>query len=108
MASYGAEWVKVIIGIHITCTTDTAQTPTHPTLVYNIFTSTLGTKCALPVSYARQQPWAAPDEPHLTHHFINSRGRVWCCFRLLFHPKYTQVIFVAGLLHFFGFGLDWI
>ena len=66
------------IGIHITCTTDTAQTLTHPTLMYNIFTSALGTKCTLPVSYARQQPWAAPAKPHLTHHFIYSRHRVRC------------------------------
>ena len=39
--------------------------------MYNIFTSTLGIKCALPVSYARQQSWAAPAEPHLSHRFIN-------------------------------------
>ena len=42
------------IDIHITCTTDTAQTLTHPTLMYNIFTSTLSIKCTLPVSYARR------------------------------------------------------
>ena len=42
----------MFIDIHIICTTDTAHTLTHLTLVNNIFTSTLGMKCALPVSYA--------------------------------------------------------
>ena len=41
------------MGIHVTCTTDTTHTLTHPTLMY-IFTSTLGIKCSLPVSYAQQ------------------------------------------------------
>ena len=71
-------WRRILIGIHITCTTDTAQTPNHPTLMYNIFTSTLGIKCTLPVSYACQQPRAAPADPHLPHHFIYCRHRTRC------------------------------
>ena len=70
--------IYTYIGIHRTCTTDTAQTFIHLTLMYNIFTSTLGTKCVLPVSYARQQPRAAPAEPHLTPHFIYRRRRARC------------------------------
>ena len=101
------------IGIHITCTTDTAQTLTHPTLMNNIFTSTLGIKCALPVSYARQQPRAAPAEPHLTHHFTNSRHHARCSFNLLLHPNTLLLLLVFGLLfgfpgHCFGFDSLWL
>ena len=75
----------------ITCTTDTAQTPVHPALMYNIFTSTLGVKCMLPVSYTRQQPRAAPAEPHLTSHFIYRRHRGRCSSAYSLSPKtYTQ------------------
>ena len=96
------------IGIHITCTTDTAQTLTHPTLINNIFASTLGIKCVLPVSYARQQPRAAPAEPHLSHHFINSRHRAWCSFRLLLHPN-THCVNCCWLLDFvLDFFLDFM
>ena len=58
----------------LTCTTDIAHTPTHPTLMYDICTSTLGTKCMLPVSYTWQQPWAAPAAHTLPPHFINSNN----------------------------------
>ena len=92
----------------MTCTTDTAHTLTHPTLMYNIFTSTLGIKCALPVSYARQQPWAAPAEPHLSHHFINSRHRAQCSFRLLLHLN-TLCVNCCWLLDFvLDFPLDFL
>ena len=61
----------------------------------------------LPVLYARQQPRAAPAEPRLSHHFINSQYRARCSFRLLFHPN-TLCDFRCQLLDFFWifFGLD--
>ena len=104
---------------NLTCTTDTAQTPNHPTLTYNIFTSTLGIKCTLPVSYARQQPRAAPVVPHLPHHFIYSRHRTrWSSAYSLTHIQ-SLFFIVAGfwtsfwtsfgyLQHYFGFHPLWL
>ena len=75
---------KRLIGIHITCTTDTAHTLTHPTLLYNIFTSTLGTNvlCLYRTPGSRAVP---ADTPF--HFTLSTVGAVFgAIFRVLFHP----------------------
>ena len=106
--------INTCIGIHITCTTDTAQTLTHPTLVNNIFTSTLGIKCALPVSYARQH--------QLSHTFpitLSTVGAKFGALPLTLPPIYTLYLLLPafglrfGLLfgylgHCFGIRSLWL
>ena len=97
------------IGKHITCTTDTVHNLTHPTLMYNIFTSTLGIKCALPVSYARQH--------QLSHTFPITLSTVGTVLgapsALLLHPNTLCFLLLAfglrfGLLFGFSWPLYWI
>ena len=54
----------------LTCTTDTAQTPNHPTLMNNIFTTTLRYKMK---AACIVRP-AAPADPYFPHHFIYSNN----------------------------------
>ena len=53
------------IVIHITSTTETAHTLTHPTLMYDIFTSTLGRLQTARCQY--HTPGNNPGQSQLTH-----------------------------------------
>ena len=48
-----------------------------PTLMYDIFTATIGIKCSLPVTYILQTLWADPDDAHKSPQFNYSNTRKW-------------------------------